>query len=99
MLGLNMFLFFVGIPMLWICEGLAIATMWRWFICPLGVEAISTPQAMGLMIIIGTALPMTSMNAEMEKVEPQYRTIFQFSAKAVAIIVAVIFGAIIHAFM
>lgn len=51
-------------------EGLVIANLWKWFVTPLGVSAITVPHAIGLLLItqmlIGKKLIDTSAGTSMD---------------------------------
>jgi hypothetical protein len=49
--------------------GWAIATMWRWFIVPLGLPPLSIAHALGLSILLGFTCTHAQLSDEENKLE------------------------------
>lgn len=41
------------LPLFILWRGFALSVLWKWFIVPLGVPALSVPMACGLLVVVG----------------------------------------------
>ena len=81
-------LLFIAIPY----YGWAIATLWEWFVVPLGMPSLSWPHAYGLSVLIGFVTIITPHETKGETL----RQLILFFLKPVA---AVFFGWVARFFM
>ncbi len=97
---LGFVLVMAAVPADCIVTGALVATMWRWFVMPLGLHAISTAHAFGLVVLLRLIAPETPPCAREKDDDP----LLLDAAKAWGKILlrAVVFGgfaALAHHFM